>query len=204
MTKKILILAISLAALALGFATWNVIVPSNRDSLMAMSKSETATGPVSPELQLASTTLQEPRPQKNLSTAHTITTPNVSRTSSDHSADSAPDPTVIAAIPFPENSGPPPLELDLEPGVPLPAAALPSNTPVSSTLAQCTDAIACQFQAEVLKAMANASATDESIAENYDVAKEHADQSYKLLYGDNDCNEQNKRAQMESLSPANP
>jgi hypothetical protein len=111
--------------------------------------------------------------------------------------------TAIAAIPFAPPSAAP-LELDLEPGIPLPVVALPSNTPVSPVVAQTTDAIANAFQNEMTKALANPSATDQSISQAYDSAQQNANQNYWVLYGDTAYNQRSIQAQLEAIGLVKP
>ncbi|MCX6971646.1 MAG: hypothetical protein NTV93_16020 [Verrucomicrobia bacterium] len=103
--------------------------------------------------------------------------------------------STIPAIP----ASAPTLQLDLEDGVPLPIAALPSNTPVTPAVAQSTESIADKFQKEVQDALASPSASDQTVSEAYWDAQERADQNYWVLYGDTAYNQQKINAQLEAL-----
>ena len=92
---------------------------------------------------------------------------------------------------------------ELDPGVPLPAALMESESPLPPVLAAAKEGIAREFQRDVTDAVAQPNTPSPSVGKTWPAAKAKADAQFRALFGDAAFNEWNMQAAREAL-PAKP
>ena len=88
--------------------------------------------------------------------------------------------------------------IELEPGVPLPAVMMDIETHPSPLVQQAKDQIIADFEREVASAIPGA-ASGESVSFAYDQARTNADARYRALFGEKMYQDQKLKASIEAL-----
>ena len=95
------------------------------------------------------------------------------------------------------------MTFELDPGVPLPAALMESESPLPPVLAAAKEGIAREFQRDVTDAVAQPDTPAPVAGKTWPAAKAKADAQFRALFGDAAFNEWNMQAAREAL-PAKP